>query len=223
MAREELNSGAETAPDSPPEQAGAAPRPSLSQRLRSANKGNLMLAGLFVAGIATVYLMSLRHGPAKASAEQNSTEAQVNTALSMLSKASVASVDRPKAMEVVSSFYYAAKQRQIPLNKLAGNPFVFRAVRPPAPTTRPVEAVKPLTPNEEDMARDKALSEALSAARSLRLQSVLIGSSRRPTAIISNNLLTEDQMVQGWTLAKIMPREVLLTWKDQKYVLKMQE
>jgi hypothetical protein len=222
MAREDLNASAETAPESPPEQAGADPRPSLLQRLRSANKGNLVLAGLFVAGIATVYLMSLRHGPTKASAEVNTTEAQVDTALSMLSKASATSVDRTKAKEVVNSFYYAAKQRQIPLGRLAGNPFV-RAVRPPAPTTRPVEAVKPLTPNEEDMARDKALSEALLAARSLRLQSVLIGSSRRATAIISNNLLTEDQMIQGWTVAKITPREVLLTWKDQKYVLKMQE
>jgi len=87
-----------------------------------------------------------------------------------------------------------------------------------APTTKPVEAKS--APVEDEGAKE--LSEAMVAVRDLRLQSVLIGKSGA-TAIISNNLLSEGQTIQGWTVSKIQAREVLLVWKDQKFVLKMQE
>jgi len=51
---------------------------------------------------------------------------------------------------------------------------------------------------------------------------VLSGSSGR-FATISNNLLTEGQTISGWTVSKIIPGEVVLTWRDQTHVLKMGE
>ena len=182
------------------------------------SRGNLMLGGLFLAGIAGVYLLSLRNSPANASAEESTAEAQVDSALSMLSKARPSSPDRQNAPDIVNSFYYAAVQRQIPLDRLKGNPFVFRPPHGVAPTTKPVEAKS--APVEDEGAKE--LSEAMVAVRDLRLQSVLIGKSGA-TAIISNNLLSEGQTIQGWTVSKIQAREVLLMWKDQKFVLKMQE
>jgi len=34
-------------------------------------------------------------------------------------------------------------------------------------------------------------------------------------------MLTEGQEIQGWTVKTILPREVILTWKDRQYVLSM--
>ena len=39
--------------------------------------------------------------------------------------------------------------------------------------------------------------------------------------MISNNLLTEGQVIRGWTIVKIQPESVTLKWKDQTVELKM--
>jgi len=59
----------------------------------------------------------------------------------------------------------------------------------------------------------------MAEVRKLRLQSVLVG--RQTAAMVSNNLLTTGQTINGWTVSRIEPREVELTWKDQKYVLEL--
>jgi hypothetical protein len=216
MAREDVNDnlspyGASDAAEPPP------PVETGQRKLPSIGRGNLLPVGLFLGGIAVVYLLSLRGGPAKASAEESTCESQVSAALAELGKAPPPSLE--KAADVVAGFYHAARDRQIPVEKLRGNAFVFHLPKlAAAPMTRPVD--EPPAPVEDEGARE--LSDALAAARSLRLQSVLIG-TRGATAIIGNNLLSEGQMIQGWTVSRIQAREVVLSWKDQKYVLKMQE
>jgi len=183
----------------------------------SFSKGNLVLVGLFAASIACVYLLSLRSTPTAASAEQRRTELHVESALSLLVGPNPTDTEKSRrARAVLDAFYCQAAQRQIPLEKLSGNPFIFR---PPGEAASP--AAEPLAaPPSPENPRDKELSEALTAVGQLTLQSVLMGSGGT-TAMISNNILSEGQTIRGWTIISIRPREVLLKWNDQRHVLKM--
>jgi len=178
--------------------------------------GNLLLAGLFAAGIGCVYLLSLRKGPAEAGAEQRASEIQVETVLASLGEGPSGDIPAPKskAGALVEAFYLQTRQRQIPIEKLWGNPFVYKSpvvfdpVKP--------KAAKPAPPGKAKTKPGSPLAEA----RKLLLQSVLTGSQGR-TAMISNNLLSEGQTIRGWTVSRIQSNQVILTLRDQKYVLEM--
>ena len=175
---------------------------------------NLLLAALFAAGIGGVYLLSLRQGPAEASAQERQTEVQVDTALARLSAGSVA---QTKAKVLVDAFYYQASQRQIPVEDLWGNPFLFTPPQRPEPTTKPAdEKPKRPIPGENPSGPDP-----LAEARKLSLQSVLMGTDGRK-AMISNNLLGEGQVIRGWTVQTIESRTVVLAREGKTYILKMQ-
>jgi len=210
--------------DNQPNQGGSpSPLPSpagfsAAGRLASLKQGNLLLAVLFVAGLGCVYLMSLRNGPARASAQQKDQELKVDSALTQLrAKSAQASKGGPTDTNgLVDTFYYETRQRQIPAEEMPGNPFEFKA--PVGSSPMPVTG-----PTEEDASNAvgaKRLSEALEAARQLKLQSILTGANGA-TAMVSNNLLTEGQIIVGWTVKKIEGRQVTLAWNDQTYVLKM--
>jgi len=190
--------------------------PKLTMPKLPLSKENALLAGLFVAGMIAVYLLGLRGGPAEASASQRAAERQVDSALQQLDRMLPdAAPGRSKAKQVVDTFYYEARQRQIPIEQLSGNPFVFTLPAPraePLRTTR-TEATDLRTQPEDDV-------DVSQAVKNLRLQSVLMG-THGATAMISNNMLTEGQEIQGWTVKTILPREVILTWKDRQYVLSM--
>ena len=178
-------------------------------------KGNLLLACLFAAGIGCVYLLSLRGGPQVANAQQESNELQVNAALAAMNMPE--SAKGASAASVVESFYTQASQRQLPMDSLKGNPFIFqmpqaKVIVPAAPASQPVVI--------EEVNAAKESSQMLTAAKALTLQSVLTGTGGA-TAMISNNLLTEGQTIHGWTISKIGHKDVLLTWKDQTFVLKL--
>ena len=190
--------------------------PSAGGMLRYASKANLVLVGLFAAGLMCLYLLSLRGGPAKASAEQSTAELQVDAALVHFVKTPVNSKRRDLAKSLVRQFYLDVKQRQIPLSDLLDNPFVFV----PLPGTAkqgpaaPAAAPKPVV--------DIAEAQAMESVNKLQLQSILMG-SHGATAMISNNLLTEGQTIVGWKVSEIRSREVILTRGNKTYVLKMRK
>jgi hypothetical protein len=178
-------------------------------------KGNLLLACLFAAGIGCVYLLRLGGGPQTASAQQQINESQVNAVLTAIGAAGAKDTS---AASVVAAFYTQASQRQLPLDALGANPFIYQASQ--AKVLSPA-ATQPAV-SEEASAKNtaQALETQLQAAKALTLQSVLTGAAGA-TAVISNNLLTEGQTIRGWTISKICAKEVMLTWKDQTFVLKM--
>jgi len=195
---------------------GQAPVPAASRRshpgpLRGAN---LLLAGLFAAGIGGVYLLSLRQGPAEASAQERAAEIQVETALARISSGVVAET---KAKVLVDAFYYQASQRQIPVEELWGNPFLYTPPRRPEPTTKPEDK----TPKRPKPGERPSGPDPLAEARKLSLQSVLMGTDGRK-AMISNNLLGEGQVIRGWTVQTIESRKVVLAREGKTYILKMQ-
>ena len=170
--------------------------------------------GLFAAGLAFLYVMNLMKGPATASAQQMQAQSDVEQALIKLSSSGAAPGPGKTTAAIVETFYCEAKHRQIPADSLKSNPFVFKAI-PPAPPPAPPEAnvvVKSVEPG---------VAEAMDAVKALSLRSVLMGA--KPAAIISDNLLTEGQSIHGWTVTKILAREVHLSWKDKTHILKMSE
>lgn len=175
---------------------------------------NLGLLAMFAAGIIGLYALRLRHGPAAALAGEALAHAKVEAALNTLGTGdAAANADgRRSAKAIVGEFYAAARQRQVDARDLMGNPFVPRNVEeappPPPPEVKAVEVKKP-----------DEYEHALRDAKTLRLQSVLVG--RQTTAMISSNLVTVGQTIKGWTVARIDAREVELSWKDKTYVLEM--
>ena len=190
----------------------------LLTRLGAWKQGNLLLAVLFVAGIGCVYLLSLRNGPATASAQQKDQELKVESVLTQIRVRSAQTTGggAVNTHALVDTFYYETRQRQVPAEELPGNPFEFKP--PVGNPTMPVSA--PVEEGESNAVGAKRLSEAIEAVRQLKLQSVLAGAGGA-TAMISNNLLTEGQTIAGWTVTKIEGRQVTLTWGDQTYMLRM--
>lgn len=180
-------------------------------------RGNLAILGMFAAAIAGLYLLSLRNGPSSALADQMLVHAKVEAALSVLSaKPSALQVEqRSNARAIVGEFYAAAQQRQVPPGGLRSNPFVFQPIKPPDPVPER-EANEAEPPKDETPIEQK---QAMAVVQKLKLHMILTGS--KPVALISGNLLSEGESIEGWTVHRIEPREVELVWQDQKYVLKM--
>ena len=210
---------------------GAAPEQAQPQkpRLRHSSykaemtRANIILAVLFAGGMATVYGLSIRKGPAEASAEQKLMESSVDSALLRLKGATGRGPGALNARKItrnlLSNFSDRIVKNQIPLEKLDKNPFVF--IPPEVRATQPVIRVQSGSkPKVEETPEQITQKQAMERLSRLRLQSVMMGSSGS-AAVISNNLLTEGQQTEGFTVKKISSKSVVLTWRGQEFVLKM--
>ncbi|HUU60718.1 MAG TPA: hypothetical protein VMZ50_14450, partial [Phycisphaerae bacterium] len=159
----------------------------------------------------------LRGGPAAASAEQRLADAKVDSALLLYNRSAGGSAGpRSASPSIVDRFYYDAEQRQVPPGDLQANPFLFKAP-PKTPASDVMQEAQSKAPAAAPSGEWKG---ALSAAQGLKLQSVLSGSHGN-VAMISNNLLTEGQTIRGWTVNRIDPKAVTLSWKNRKFILRM--
>lgn len=207
-----------------PEQAQPqTPQPHHSSYKLQMTRANIILAVLFAGGVATVYSLSVRKGPAGASAEQKLAESSVDSALLRLQGGSGRGSDALSARKItrnlLSNFSDRIVKKQIPLAKLDKNPFVF--IPPEARAVPSVTRVHPgRTPKVEETPEQITQKQAMERLSRLRLQSVMMGSSGS-AAVISNNLLTEGQQTEGFTVKKISSKSVVLTWRGQEFVLKM--
>lgn len=204
--------------DSPPEPR----RPSgtvAQRRTKAVLRENMLLAAMFAGGLIAVYLLSLRGGPAKAAAGQSDVQLQVDSAVMAFQTAPDATAKATAAK--IKEMSLETRQRQIPLEKLRRNPFMFAAApRPAVPTTLTNKTPPPPEPVIE---RDPDKDAAMAVIKQLKLQSVLMGDDGKALAMISNNLLAEGQVVSGWTISKIETGRVTLAWRDQTQVLSLRE
>ena len=186
-------------------------------------RANIVLAGLFIAGGATVYGLAFRDRTATASAEQQAVESQVEAAILQLTgpKASDAP-DAPGSVTqgLLETFYAQVTERQIPPEALRKNPFYFVH-----PTGRTIEvsvgangSAPPKVVAQPGVLTEKTVLEEL---KTLALQSVMMGRNGTGTAIISNNLLTVGQSIKCFTVTKINPDSVVLDWEGKEYELTM--
>ncbi|MCK4276680.1 MAG: hypothetical protein KAX78_09205 [Phycisphaerae bacterium] len=180
------------------------------------NRSNIVLAVLFAAGIGTVYLLSQKSGPAPASASQQAIDRQVDVALARLA-ASGKTKETKEEASILATLHYKISDRQIPIGRLSGNPFVFGA--PGAATMGPLGGLALTKPGAAKRTTEQ--TDAVSAVKELQLQCILSSGSREPVAIISDHLLREGQTIEGWNVKQIHPRSVLLTWKNRTHTLEL--
>lgn len=204
MTRQELN------------KQGVSPQLSPTRAKRTgAVRSNALLIAVFAAGVTCVYLLGLREPPRMASGEQRQAEPLIDPGSRTSGKSDSADLKPGKGMAVVNTFYYQAKQRQIPAESLLGNPFVNRSPRIAVPAPTKAEP-------KVDHTMSQSFKEAMEQVKKLRLESVLMGPDQS-LAVISGQLLTEGQKVRGWTVGRIESGRVVLTWRDQKFVLEISQ
>lgn len=201
------------APDQPPTPSpmlASPPRPTKPARKLPITPANLLLVGLVAAGAGCVYLLSLRNGPQTASAQEQTVAAQIDAALVQM-QSPMSAIDKATSA-VVDTFYYEAKQRQMPISMLSGNAFIYK----PA-------SMGGVTPARQSDQQIQAGADvyAIEAAKSLQLQCVMKGANGTATAMVSNALVTVGQVIKGWKVKSIAARDILLTRGGMEYVLRM--
>jgi len=192
-------------------------RPQKNQMMRA----NLFLAGLCVTGAAIVYGLSFRKGPAEASAEQRTVEAQVDQALLRLTsspRSDGAHGPGQVTRDLLENFHHHTIKRQVPIHRLQKNPFQF--VPPKSATARIIrEGASGGSGESAEPNANITEEEARAVLSTLSLQSVMTGRDGEGTAIISNNLLTVGQRIKCFTVERITSKSVVLSWEGHKYIL----
>ncbi|MCY2925074.1 MAG: hypothetical protein NT031_06475 [Planctomycetota bacterium] len=183
-----------------------------SHAMAPGQKHNLAIAAMVVATVICVFALSRgAQGPALADAKQALIEQQVETAVKALDTVDKDDAKRSvRGADVAKSFYYQAAERQVPIANLKGNPFIYKP-----PVAKPIEPARVAKP-------EPVAAEEPTAVQKLTLQPVLVG-SQAPAAMISNNLLTRGQQINGWTLVEINNRSVVLERNGTTYTLTMAE
>jgi len=190
--------------------------PSSAETTANAQKrANIVLAVLFLAGMALVYFMSTHDKTTQADPMAAASETIVDHAVKQF-RTSPASItgdggDAPEVspVELAREMISGTSKRQVPLKELKSNPFVLVPARQSQPE-KPKETV-PAGPTPD--------ATAVQRAETLQLQSIVI-TNERALAIISDRLLTVGQEVAGWSVDKIGDGQVILRRGDLTYVLK---
>ncbi len=200
---------------------GAERRQNRSHYKAQMMRSNIFFVVLFIGGAATVYGLSLRKGPAAASAEQKMVETQVDSAILRIANEDSTGVKTPSSGQITSrvlkNFYDQIAERQIPLSELKKNPFVFI---PTAPATSIVVKNSQKPKVIEKSPEEKSHEETMVVLKTLHLQSVMMGQDGG-TAIISDNLLMVGQTIEGFKIKSISPRLVVLVRDGREFALEM--
>ena len=192
---------------------------SAEESANSQKRANLVLAVLFLAGMALVYFMSMHDETTKAGPLEMASETIVNAAVQQFqTDAGSVTGDTPDTdepnmnpVELAHEMITGTAKRQVPLKELKDNPFVLvpgKRTKPRPTKTKPVG----LTPG----------ATAVQRAEALRLQSIVIANDRS-LAIISDRLLTVGQEIAGWRVQEIGNGQVILKRKDLTYVLRVKQ
>ncbi|HUU22840.1 MAG TPA: hypothetical protein VM389_09930 [Phycisphaerae bacterium] len=214
-------------PSEPAEDGGAqaaeavlAPRPMTYKR--QMNRANIIMAALFVGAGALVFLLTLRRGPAQASAEVRTLRSEVNDALKQFESSgrftALASGARVDTDQLLDKFKDQVSQRQIPASALRKDPFVFVPPLRPQAGSAGAGQTADRTPPADPKAQSRR--EAQTRFEALCLQGIQRGQAGM-VAIVSNNLVAPGQRIDCFTVKKIEEGSVTLVWEGEEFVLKM--
>jgi len=177
------------------------------------SKATLAMIGLFAVGVIVVGVLSMRGGPRQASAEDQAAEQKVDSFIQKSQKAAALTRNLQDTRKVVGTFYDYASRRQVPVEDLQANPFVFGDDKPTEPKAR-------VDPAPRVAGQRKATLDA--AVGKLKLQSVMMG-PRGGTAIINNQFVAEGHTVDEFTVRRIAADRVELTCDGMLFTLLMRQ
>ena len=177
------------------------------------NRNAFVLGGLAVVGVATVWFMFFRHGPASASAADSpQTNSEVKQFLDSgninLMKQTLKNTEK-----IVQQFRAYPGKTQVPLADLRGNPFRELPSKP--------QDHGPLNPRDDEK-EQREHAAVVKAVSGLHLQSVIRG-GRHKACMINNTMYQEGQQIGPFTIAEISPQTVVLEAGKYRFELKMQE
>lgn len=181
---------------------------------RHINRSTLTLAVLFAVAFIWLAVSSRQIGKYEPNSAEKTQQALVRAGLlSMETLAAGTDKLSEESQPMLRAILAAPSSRHLQAQP-GKDPHLFSlaALRPPEPTTEP--AVEPVA-TETQPARPSA-----PPVDALKLQSILRGPVSS-TAMISDRLVREGQVISGWTVSRIEDRAVVLTWRDQKHVLKL--
>ena len=186
----------------------------IGEEKKPMNRTTLVLMLIVALGGGGLYLMYRRAGgPQSVAAAPASVQAN-KTITQFLSSGdtSVKNVERLLAntRKMVEQFLAYPSVNQVPLNRLATNPFRQSAPTKDGESSSEAEARRR---REEDRAMIKK------AADGLVLQSILHGA--RKACMINNTMVTEGQTVEGFKIEKINPNSVVVQQSGYKFEIQM--
>jgi len=202
--------------------AGDTGAPSSAEESANAQKrANIVLAVLFLAGMALVYFMSMNNETIKADPLETASETIVNHAVKQFQSngGGVTGIDttdtdkfNTSPVELAREMITGTAERQVPLKELKSNPFVLA----------PGKRTEPEKPKETKPTGLTPAATAVQKAEALQLQSIVIANDRS-LAIVSDRLLTVGQKISGWRVHEIGNGRVLLKQGDLTYVLRVKQ
>jgi hypothetical protein len=187
--------------------------------------GTVVLGLLLMVGIGSVYFLKQRCGPAKASASEVATQTEVERALDGIRTIDPQAVQRTE--QLVASFYYEPKRRQVRVERIEENPFLLRLDPDLDKKLAAREATDEGEPAESDAAPSRhgsgqqALAQAVRRLNSLSLQSTMVRPEGQSRALISDFVLNVGDSIQGWRITEIRGDHVVLTWGRHEHRLSL--
>jgi hypothetical protein len=177
-------------------------------------RGSQVLFGLIGLGLAGTYFMYVKTGPQNAAAAPQVQQAHKD--VSSFLSAGPANVKTMEKMlrnteKVIQQFLAYPAVTQVALEDLKTNPFL-QAIA----TAKPEEVSEAAAAKQKEAERQAALT----AVRSLNLQSVLV-SERNRSCMVNNALYLEGQQVDQFTIEKIAPGSVVVRRGAYRFELQM--
>ncbi len=195
----------------------------------SLSRANLVLFGLFLAGVALVAFMSLRKGPQSTTAAEQQAEKNAHSAIDrfLQSQSPAAGPTAPAAqgrsgglgkfMEdtrgLVEMFFNFTSKKQVPLEDLKTNPFRFASAKPEADP-------KSVQEQQAAEARAKLVETVKADFARLKLQTIVNGPAGK-TAMINSSVVKVGDTISQFKVVDIRPRQVLLTREDIEFTLEI--
>lgn len=183
-------------------------------------KNNAVLVAMTAVSIGVIGFLAVNSRPQAASASQTRSSMEIVATIAMLEGPPRAT--DAKAGEIAQIFYCDVKRRQIPFAALSGNPFVFNAPELPEESTGQPDTTNGTARRRSSVKESARVALLMQAVRKFTLDSVLVGPNGQ-VAIISGNLVAKGQKIGKWTVSEIRATEVVLTWHNRKYALKLAE
>ncbi|MDP9172611.1 MAG: hypothetical protein M3O30_01935 [Planctomycetota bacterium] len=177
----------------------------IGEEKKPVNQNTLVGGAILAVVVGLTYFMMLKSGPQAASAESTiAVDADGQTISGFLGGADnnihLMETMLQKTANVVARFRTYSDTKQIPLASLQTNPFHFARVE-----TKRAD----LDEEAAKRAREDQVQDALASAGQLRLQSILIGGSRK-SCIIDGKAFAEGDKIGKFEIAEIRQRTVIL-------------
>lgn len=181
------------------------------------SRGNILLAGLFVAALVGLYIIHATAGPDSAAASTKEIDKKLDGFLKQLQDLKK---QGGKKATAIDTSRFEARHRQIAVTDLHLNPFRYKPIEAAGalPTITPTsQSASTAVPPQDTAAAAKEAADAIAKVKSLKLQSVMMG--QEPAALIDGTMIGLGQKILGWTVVDIQSQTVRLQWRDKTYTL----